>query len=58
MEESELLNKAIGTKEEEALIKPAKCTIVNVQFKESTKDGKKMPTPLLVVQVKHPNKAE
>lgn len=58
MEESEILNKQIGTKEERTLIKPAKCTIVNVQIKKETKDGKPMLTPLLIVQIKHPETNE
>jgi len=57
MEKQDLLNTEIGTKEIPKL-KPAKVSIVGVSFKDKTKEGKEMKTPLVQIIVKHPDKEE
>lgn len=57
METQDMLNKGIGTKEIPKL-KPAKVSIVGVSIKDKKKDGTDMPTPLVQVHVKHPEKED
>jgi len=54
MEQDELLNKGIGTKEKPRL-GPSKVTILGVTIKRENKEGKKMDTPLVIFLCNHPD---
>ena len=56
MENNEILNVGIGNIEKESnQLKPSKVAIVKVNVKDTTKEGKKMETPLIIFEVKHPD---
>jgi hypothetical protein len=57
METQDLMKIGIGTKESTKL-KPAKVKIVSVEFQTETKEGKKMKTPLAIINCKHPDREE
>ena len=57
MDTQDLMKTGIGTKETQALT-PAKIKIVSVRFQTETKEGKKMDTPLIHFECKHPDREE
>ena len=52
-----LMKITIGTKESSKL-KPSKVKIVSVEFQTETKEGKKMKSPLAIINCKHPDREE
>lgn len=57
METQDLMGTSIGTKETQTL-KPARVKIESVRIQTETKEGKKMDTPLIHFECKHPDREE